>query len=48
MRNYLELVEEFMDKYGYDEDTASREAFATMYPEKYDADDYDACGDYGE
>ena len=40
--NYLELVEYLMSEYGLDEDTACREASATLYPETYDADDYDA------
>lgn len=40
-RNYLELVEFLMDEYGLDEDTACREASAELYPETYNADDYD-------
>lgn len=40
-KNYLELVEELMGM-GLDEDTACREASAELYPETYDANDYDA------
>lgn len=38
--NYLQRVEELMDM-GMDEDTACREASAELYPESYNADDYD-------
>lgn len=38
--NYLERVEELMDM-GLDEETACREASAELYPETYNADDYD-------
>ena len=38
--NYLEMVEHFMDM-GMDEDTACREAYAFMYPDKYDPEDYE-------
>lgn len=39
--NYLELVDYLMDEYGMDEDTACREASAELYPDTYDANDYD-------
>ena len=39
--NYLERVEELMNL-GLDEDTACREASAELFPETYDANDYDA------
>ena len=39
--NYLQLVEELMNTYGLDEDTACREASYQLYPETYDANDYD-------
>ena len=39
--SYLQLVEDLMDRYGLDEDTACREASAILHPETYDADDYD-------
>ena len=38
--NYLEMVEHFMDM-GMDEDTACKEAYAFMYPDKYDPEDYE-------
>lgn len=37
--NYLELVDYLMDM-GLDEDTACREAYAELFPESYDSDDY--------
>lgn len=40
-KNYLELVNELMEMFGLDEDTACREASAELYPETYDANDYD-------
>lgn len=39
-QSYLDRLEELMDQ-GWDEDTASREAYAEFYPDKYDPDDYD-------
>lgn len=39
-QSYLDRLEELMDQ-GLDEDTASREAYAEFYPDKYDPDDYD-------
>lgn len=39
--SYLQAVAEFMNM-GLDEDAACREAFALLYPETYDASDYDA------
>ena len=39
--SYLQLVEDLMDRYGLDEDTACREASAILHPETDDADDYD-------
>ena len=36
-KNYLELVNELMELFGLDEDTACREASAELYPETYDA-----------
>ena len=39
-QSYLDRVEELMEQ-GLDEETASREAYAEFYPDKYDADDYD-------
>lgn len=39
-KNYLELVEELMEL-GLDEDTACREASVQLYPESYDASDYE-------
>ncbi len=38
--NYLELVEELMEN-GLDEDTACRAASMELYPETYNAEDYD-------
>ena len=38
--NYLDMVEQLMDD-GMDEDTACREAYAIMYPEKYNPEDYE-------
>lgn len=40
--NYLELVDDLMERYGMDEDSACREASAILHPDTYDADDYDA------
>lgn len=39
-QSYLDRLEELMNQ-GWDEDTASREAYAEFYPDKYDPDDYD-------
>ena len=38
--DFLELVEQFMDM-GMDEDAATREAYAVLYPENYDPKDYE-------
>lgn len=38
--NYLERIEELMDM-GWDEDSASREAYAEFFPESYNPEDYD-------
>lgn len=38
--DFLELVEEFIQM-GMDEDTACREAYAELYPETYDPEDYE-------
>lgn len=38
--NYLELVEHLMNL-GMDEDTACKEAYAQIYPEYYDSEDYE-------
>ncbi len=40
--NYLQLVDYYMNEYGYDEDLACRLAHADLHPETYSADDYDA------
>ena len=39
--NFLELVEFYMDVEGYDEELACRIASQELYPERYNADDYD-------
>lgn len=41
-KNFLELVEYYMDEYGYEEDLACRLASQELYPETYDANDYDS------
>lgn len=38
-RDFLKIIEELMD-IGYDENTASREAYALLYPDRYDPADY--------
>lgn len=38
--SFLEIVEELMDS-GMDEESACREAYAQMYPESYDPEDYE-------
>lgn len=43
--NFLELVDHYMDQ-GYDEDLACRMATYDLYPETYDANDYDTPDDY--
>lgn len=40
--NILELVEWYMEEYELDEDTAWRCAQYDLYPDSYNADDYDA------
>ena len=38
--DFLEMVNQFIDM-GMTEDNACREAYATMYPDKYDPEDYE-------
>lgn len=38
--DYLRIIEDLMD-IGYDENTASREAYALLYPDRYDPEDYE-------
>lgn len=38
-KDFLEIVEELMDM-GLDEESACREAYAELYPDTYDAEDY--------
>ena len=38
--SFLDIVNELMDM-GLDENTACREAYAELYSEKYDAEDYE-------
>lgn len=39
--NFLERIEELMDM-GWNEEDASREAYAECYPENYEPEDYDS------
>lgn len=39
--NFLERIDELMEL-GWDEDSASREAYAEFFPDKYDPDDYES------
>lgn len=41
-KNILALVEWYMEEYGLNEDDAWRCAQFDLYPEQYNADDYDA------
>lgn len=38
--NFLEIVEELMDQ-GFDEESACKEAYAQMYPDRYEPEDYE-------